>query len=159
MQSALEGSLLMPFNRLKSLQFFSKPCSNSLPCGEGLGVGVVVSGRISRNTTTPLPTALPQRKSGLPDLRKISRDPGKPGARWGGSRPPVPQVSIPTHYSFPHAPDRARSNADVSVTMKRSLQTKAKRTRAKTASPYPDQPSTPSGPKFGGGMRRLEAAS
>jgi hypothetical protein len=33
-----------------------------------------------------------QRKSGLPDLRKISRDAGKPGARGGGSRPPLPLV-------------------------------------------------------------------
>ena len=37
-------------------------------------------------TRTPLPSPpLPQRKSGLPDLRKISRDPGKPGARGEGA--------------------------------------------------------------------------
>jgi len=33
----------------------------------------------------PPSPALPQRKSGLPDLRKISRDPGKPGARGEGA--------------------------------------------------------------------------
>ena len=42
MQSALEGSWLMPNNLLKLRQLFSRPCLNSLPCGEGLGVGVVV---------------------------------------------------------------------------------------------------------------------
>jgi histidine phosphatase superfamily protein (branch 1)/enoyl-ACP reductase-like protein len=33
----------------------------------------------------PPSPALPQRKSGLPDLRKISRDPGRPGARGEGA--------------------------------------------------------------------------
>jgi hypothetical protein len=42
MQSALEGSWLMPNNLLKSRKLFSRPCLNSLPCGEGLGVGVAV---------------------------------------------------------------------------------------------------------------------
>jgi hypothetical protein len=42
MQSALEGSWLMPNNLLKSRKLFSRPCLNSLPCGEGLGVAVVV---------------------------------------------------------------------------------------------------------------------
>src|SRR5258708_11255185 len=35
-------------------------------------------------TATPLPT-LPHRKSGLPDLRTLTRNPGKPGLRGGGS--------------------------------------------------------------------------
>jgi hypothetical protein len=42
MQSALEGSWLIPNNLLKLCKLFSRPCLNSLPCGEGLGVGVVV---------------------------------------------------------------------------------------------------------------------
>src|SRR5215469_12439558 len=41
----------------------------------------------------PSPT-LPQRKSGLPDLRTIRRDPGKPGARGGGSTPNVRQQQL-----------------------------------------------------------------
>jgi len=47
MQSALEGTWLMPNNLLKLRQLFSRPCLNSLPCGEGLGVGVAVGGHIS----------------------------------------------------------------------------------------------------------------
>jgi hypothetical protein len=42
MQSALKGCLPLPDNLLKSHKLFSRPCSNSLPCGEGLGVGVAV---------------------------------------------------------------------------------------------------------------------
>ena len=42
MQSALEGTWLMPNNLLKLSKLLSRPCLNSLPCGEGLGVGVVV---------------------------------------------------------------------------------------------------------------------
>ena len=42
MQSALEGSWLMPNNLLKLRQLFSRSCVNSLPCGEGLGEAVVV---------------------------------------------------------------------------------------------------------------------
>jgi NitT/TauT family transport system substrate-binding protein len=40
---------------------------------------------------------LPHRKSGLPDLRKIIRDPGKPGARGGGSRPSPRRALWNTH--------------------------------------------------------------
>ena len=43
----------MPFNRLKSLQSFYEPRSNSLPCGEGLGVGVLV---ISRGMSPSIPS-------------------------------------------------------------------------------------------------------
>src|SRR5216683_2511707 len=39
----------------------------------------------------PTPT-LPHRKSGLPDLRKIKRNPGKPGLLGGGSRKSVPTL-------------------------------------------------------------------
>jgi hypothetical protein len=37
----------------------------------------------------PPPLTPPQRKSGLPDLRSISRDPGKPGARGEGNTEPA----------------------------------------------------------------------
>jgi hypothetical protein len=60
------------------------------PCGEGLGVGVAqlfAGGAIRHlHCITPSPP-LPQRKSGLPDLRSLMRNPGKPGFRGGGSRP------------------------------------------------------------------------
>ena len=74
MQSALEGTWLMPNNLLKSRQLFSRPCLNSLPCGEGLGVGVVIGGRSRAKTTTPSPT--------LPH-------------KGGGSTPSVPLAVIP----------------------------------------------------------------
>ncbi len=45
---------------------------------------VGASGKI-RAMRSPSPP-LRQRKSGLPDLRKISRDPGNPGARRGRER-------------------------------------------------------------------------
>jgi hypothetical protein len=44
----------------------------------------------------PSPT-LPRRKSGLPDLREISRDPGRPGARGGGSTPSLLPARDPPH--------------------------------------------------------------
>jgi len=42
MQSGFEGSWLMPNILLKSRELFSNRRLNSLPCGEGLGVGVGV---------------------------------------------------------------------------------------------------------------------
>jgi hypothetical protein len=42
-------------------------------------------------TTTPSP-ALPQRKLGLPDLRKIKRRPGQARGVWGGSTPSALEV-------------------------------------------------------------------
>jgi hypothetical protein len=38
---------------------------------------------------------LPQRKSGLPDLRKIKPRPGQARGAWGGSRPRLPHELIP----------------------------------------------------------------
>jgi hypothetical protein len=61
MQSALEGSWLMPNNLLKSRQLFSRPRLNSLPCGEGLGVGVVVRAR--RHVGRGRPASLGQTRS------------------------------------------------------------------------------------------------
>jgi hypothetical protein len=58
-------------------------------------VGGAVGGHISCDNDNPPSPALPQRKSGLPDLRKISRDPGGPEARGGGSRPSLPRELIP----------------------------------------------------------------
>src|SRR5882757_1396809 len=51
------------------------------PFGERAGVRGLP---IDRETIPPHPTPLP-RKSGLPDLRDLKRDPGKPGARGRGS--------------------------------------------------------------------------
>src|SRR5216683_7567111 len=39
----------------------------------------------------PLSPTLPHRKSGLPDLRKINRNPGKPGLLGGGSSDSMPR--------------------------------------------------------------------
>jgi hypothetical protein len=54
MQSALEGSWLMPNNSLKSHKLFSRRFLNSLPCGEGLGVAI--GGHTARNNDDPLPS-------------------------------------------------------------------------------------------------------
>src|SRR5215475_11068423 len=45
----------------------------------------------------PPPLTPPQRKSGLPDLRTILRNPGKPGFRGEGNRPSVCRVQC-THF-------------------------------------------------------------
>ena len=66
MQSALEGTWLMPNNLLKLRQLFSKPCLNSLPCGEGLGVGVAVSGHTSCNNRYPPPQPSPNASRACP---------------------------------------------------------------------------------------------
>jgi hypothetical protein len=58
------------------------------PCGEGLGVGVVVAARASRNNSDAPPQPSPVAKSGLPDLRTILCNPGKPGLRWEGADTP-----------------------------------------------------------------------
>jgi hypothetical protein len=47
------------------------------------------------NRTTPPPTP-PYRKSGLPDLRTIRRDPGEPGLRGQGERT---EIVGPRHRS------------------------------------------------------------
>ena len=64
MQSALEGSWLIPNNLLKSRKLFSRSCLNSLPCGEGLGVGVAVGRRALRNNNDPPPQPSPTRGEG-----------------------------------------------------------------------------------------------
>ncbi len=53
-------------------------------CGEGLGVGVAPEATPKQRVPPPSPT-FPHHKSGLPDLRSIVRNPGKPGFRGGGS--------------------------------------------------------------------------
>src|SRR3979490_1671485 len=53
------------------------------PCGGGLGGGVVVERFACANPPPPPPP--PHRKSGLPDLRTIMRNPGKLGFRGEGS--------------------------------------------------------------------------
>src|SRR5882757_9003454 len=50
--------------------------------GEGQG-----GGSNKHRNSPPLSPTLPQRKSGLPDLRRLDRNPGKPGLRGGGSPP------------------------------------------------------------------------
>ena len=74
------------------------------PCGEGLGVGVVVGRHTSPSTTTPLPSP-PPRKSGLPDLRKSKPRPGQARGAWGGSRPSL------TQELWPHAGPTSSSSA------------------------------------------------
>jgi hypothetical protein len=83
------GALPSPTNPgLPGLVRFMLPEASKPAAGWG-GVGGGGSSwrrHLAQQQRPPSP-ALPQRKSGLPDLRKISRDPGRPGARGGGSRP------------------------------------------------------------------------
>jgi hypothetical protein len=85
MQSALEGSWLMPNNLLKSRKLFSRPCLNSLPCGEGLGWAVSVGGHTACNNDDPPPRPSPNASRACPTCAGTSRDPGKPGARGEGA--------------------------------------------------------------------------
>src|SRR6478736_2821393 len=88
---------------LSSLQVDAKQCRalSALPSPLWGGVGGGGGGLRTHLTQQPRPPspALPRRKSGLPDLRKISRDPGKPGARGGGSRPSLPLIISPPRRS------------------------------------------------------------
>src|SRR6478672_618126 len=88
---------------LSSLQVDAKQCRalSALPSPLWGGVGGGGGALRTHLTQQPRPPspALPRRKSGLPDLRKISRDPGKPGARGGGSRPSLPLIISPPRRS------------------------------------------------------------
>src|SRR6476659_10341470 len=93
MQSALEGTRLMPNNLLKLSKLLSRPCLNSLPCGEGLGVGVAVCGRVSGDNYDPPPQPSPTRGEGehrvrgdfprYTESRRSSRHAAEPGTRHG----------------------------------------------------------------------------
>src|SRR6266508_1813314 len=52
------------------------------PCGGGVGRGVHSRLRVR---SVPPSLSLPRRKAGLPDLRNVVRNPGKPGFRGGGN--------------------------------------------------------------------------
>ena len=56
--------------------------SSPPPSGEGMGVGVAMRGDLTRVLAPPPSLALPQRKSGVPDVRTTMPNPGKPG--FGG---------------------------------------------------------------------------
>ena len=57
------------------------------PLRGGVGGGGRSTWHFRSNAEPPPSPTLPQRKSGLPDLRSIRRNPGKPGFRGGGSTP------------------------------------------------------------------------
>ena len=57
------------------------------PCGGGLGRGVVAVFGVLTIRLRPPPPTPPHRKSGLPDLRTMMRNPGEPGFRGEGSTP------------------------------------------------------------------------
>ncbi len=74
MQSALEGSWLIPNNLLKLCKLFSRPCLNSLPCGGGVrGGGGRYFARYSRAYSRYSRHALASRFVGLSSTCHLRR--------------------------------------------------------------------------------------